>query len=145
MLYNTAFFAGVQLDEHTPHDVYIDRYPMGREATLWNPGGDNTWTNDTGPLILIKAGTSGNKVVMDFYGTRQYDVSTKTGPKTDVVQPKQRTVKDVKGCENSVGNGTPGFQVDVWRTLKKGSNVVRTDKIHTKYQPDDIITCVGSS
>ncbi len=145
VLYNTAFFAGVQLDEHTPHDVYIDRYPMGREATLWNPGVDNTWTNDTGHLILIKAGTSGNKVVMDFYGTRQYDVSTKTGPKTDVVQPKQRTVKDVKGCENSVGNGTPGFQVDVWRTLKKGSNVVRTDKIHTKYQPDDIITCVGSS
>lgn len=144
VLYNTAFFAGVQLDEHTPHAVYIDRYPMGREATLWNPGIDNTWTNDTGHLILIKAGTSGNKVVMDFYGSRQYDVSTKTGPKTHVVQPKQRIVKNVKGCEDSLGGGTPGFQVDVWRTLKKGSTVVRTDKIHTKYRADDIITCVGT-
>lgn len=140
-VYNTAFFAGVQLDEHTPHGVYIDRYPMGREATVWNPGIDNKWTNDTGKPILIKARVESNKVVMDFYGTKKYDVSTRTSGKYNITQPKHRTVKNVEGCENTVGNGVPGFDVDVFRELKSGSKIVRTDKIHTRYAPDDIVTC----
>jgi hypothetical protein len=28
-VYNAAFFAGVHLIEHTPHQFYISRYPMG--------------------------------------------------------------------------------------------------------------------
>lgn len=141
-IYNTAFFAGVQLDEHTPHGVYIDRYPMGREATIWNPGIDNTWTNDTGHLILIKASTRGNRVVMDFYGTKKYDVSTRTSERRNIVEPKQKTVKNVEGCESST-HGTPGFDVDVYRTLKSGDTVVRTERIHTHYKPDDPVTCEG--
>ena len=34
MLYNGAFFAGLELIEHQPHSLYIDRYPLGREATV---------------------------------------------------------------------------------------------------------------
>jgi hypothetical protein len=37
--YNAAFFAGLELIEHTPHEFYISRYPMGREATVsWGAG-----------------------------------------------------------------------------------------------------------
>lgn len=144
-VYNTAFFAGVQLDDHTAHAVHIDRYPMGREATIWNPGIDNTWTNDTGHPILIRAHVESNKVVMDFLGTKKYDVSTWRSGKQKIVQPKHRTVKNVKGCENSTGPGTAGFEVDVWRSLKSGGAVVRTEKIHTKYAADDIITCAGKT
>ena len=32
--YNAAFFAGMDDVEHKPHSFYIDRYPMGREATV---------------------------------------------------------------------------------------------------------------
>jgi vancomycin resistance protein YoaR len=32
--YNAAFFAGVQIVTHEPHEFYISRYPMGREATV---------------------------------------------------------------------------------------------------------------
>ena len=32
--YNAAFFAGLELIEHTPHEFYISRYPTGREATV---------------------------------------------------------------------------------------------------------------
>lgn len=140
-VYNTAFFAGVQLDEHTSHAVYISRYPKGREATLWNPGIDNTWTNDTGKPILIKAHVESNKVVMDFYGTKKYDVSTTSSGEYNVKQPQHRTVKNVKGCEDSVGSGVAGFDIDVHRVLKSGSTTVRTETIHTHYKPDDIITC----
>ena len=33
-LYNAAFFAGVKIVAHQPHQFYISRYPMGREATV---------------------------------------------------------------------------------------------------------------
>lgn len=142
-MYNTAFFAGVQLDEHTSHAVYISRYPKGREATLWNPGIDNKWTNDTGKPILIKAHVASNKVVMDFYGSKKYDVSTTSSGEYHVKQPEHRTVKNVKGCEDTVGKGVPGFDIDVHRILKSGSTTVRTETIHTHYKPDDVITCQG--
>ena len=33
-LYNAAFFGGLELVAHSPHSFYIDRYPLGREATI---------------------------------------------------------------------------------------------------------------
>ena len=37
--YNAAFFAGMDDVTHTPHSFYIDRYPLGREATVAWPSG----------------------------------------------------------------------------------------------------------
>lgn len=144
VVYNTAFFAGVQLDAHTPHAYYLKRYPIGREATIWNPGIDNKWTNNTSGPILIKASVKDDKVVMDFYGTKKYEVKTWEGEKQKVQQPKTREVKDVKGCENTKDKGTEGFEIDVFRQLIQGGKVVKTEKIHTKYKPDDIIKCVNT-
>ena len=144
VVYNTAFFAGVQLDAHTSHAFYLSRYPEGREATLWNPGIDNTWTNDTGHPILIKSSVKNGVVHMTFYGTKQYTVQTHKGPRTHVLQPKVKTLYDRKGCENTKGNGTEGFAVDNYRQLLKDGKVVHSQKIHVVYQPDDIIRCVNT-
>ena len=32
--FNAMFFAGLKDVEHKPHSFYIDRYPVGREATV---------------------------------------------------------------------------------------------------------------
>ena len=37
-LFNATFFGGYKDVAHTPHSIYISRYPMGREATLDYPG-----------------------------------------------------------------------------------------------------------
>lgn len=144
-VYNTAFFAGVQLDEHTSHAFYLSRYPEGREATIWNPAIDNKWTNDTGHPILIKAQVKDDAVVMDFYGTKKYEVQTHKGPRTNLLNPKVKTITDRKGCENTKGKGTDGFQVDVFRDLLQNGTVVHSQKIHVTYQPDDIVRCVNTS
>ncbi len=44
--YNAAFFAGVQILTHQPHQFYISRYPMGREATVSWGGPELIWRND---------------------------------------------------------------------------------------------------
>src|SRR3546814_13086120 len=33
-VFNAMFFAGYEDVEHRPHSFYIDRYPVGREATV---------------------------------------------------------------------------------------------------------------
>ncbi|KNX36495.1 VanW family protein [Luteipulveratus halotolerans] len=137
-VYNTAFFAGVQLDEHKPHSFWIKRYPMGREATLWIPSLDNKWTNDTGAPILIQAGTEGNEVVMRFYGKKAFTVTTTTGKPRNKTQPKKVYDEHPECIEVSPN---PGFTVDVFRTVKKGSEVVKNEKITTTYKAADDIVC----
>ena len=54
MLYNGAFFAGLELVEHQPHSLYIDRYPLGREATISWGGPELIFRNDWPAAVLIK-------------------------------------------------------------------------------------------
>ena len=53
-LYNAAFFAGLELIAHQPHEFYISRYPMGREATVSWGGPEMIFTNDWKAGLLIK-------------------------------------------------------------------------------------------
>lgn len=58
-LYNARFFAGLDLVEHTPHEFFTSRYPMGREATIsWGLPDRvirNSWP--AGALIEARADT----------------------------------------------------------------------------------------
>jgi vancomycin resistance protein YoaR len=67
-LYNAAYFAGLQIDAHLPHSFFIDRYPVGREATLNFPDIDMTWTNDTRAPVLIRTSTDAGSVAVSLYG-----------------------------------------------------------------------------
>jgi vancomycin resistance protein YoaR len=60
-MFNAAFLAGLQIDERHAHYYYIDRYPVGRDATVYSNGTstwDLKWTNDTPYPIVIKAWTT---------------------------------------------------------------------------------------
>ena len=45
--FNATFFAGLEDVEHKPHSFYIDRYPIGREATVAWGAVDLRFRNDT--------------------------------------------------------------------------------------------------
>jgi len=66
--YNAAYFAGLQIDAHTPHSFYISRYPPGREATLNFGTIDLLWTNDTGGPVVVRSSTSDTSVTVSIYG-----------------------------------------------------------------------------
>ena len=59
-LFNATFFGGYKDVAHTPHSIYISRYPMGREATLDYPGIDNKFQNDSSAGVLITCGYTGH-------------------------------------------------------------------------------------
>ncbi|MEN8114988.1 MAG: VanW family protein, partial [Actinomycetota bacterium] len=46
-IYNAIFFGCYEDLDHTPHSIYISRYPEGREATLGFPAPDVRFRNDS--------------------------------------------------------------------------------------------------
>ncbi len=81
-LYNAAYFAGLQVDSHQSHSLFIDRYPAGREATLNYPDIDLTWTNNTEAPILVRASGDDTSVSVSLYGDNGgRRVSARTGPR----------------------------------------------------------------
>ncbi|YAL83997.1 VanW family protein [Dermacoccaceae bacterium W4C1] len=137
-VYNAAFFSGVQLDSHKAHSFWIERYPAGREATLWVPNIDNTWTNDTDAPIVVTGRIEGDEVVVGLLGKRKYQVEEKTSEKYNIRQPKT-VYDDHPGCLPVPTN--IGFDIDVTRILKQNGRVVKTQTTTTKYAAANRVIC----
>jgi vancomycin resistance protein YoaR len=138
--FNAAYFAGVQLDEYTPHSFYISRYPEGREATVSWPDVDQKWTNTTAGGILIRASVSGRALTVTFYGIKTWDIDSVKGPRRNVVQPKE-IVDDSPGCVPQ--SPSAGFDVTVTRIFRKNGAQVRRQELTTHYIPEDDVTCTS--
>ena len=146
--FNAAFFAGMTDVEHHPHSLYIDRYPVGREATVAWGSKDLRWKNDTpfGVLVDVHVSpstpSSSGVVTVRMFSTKYWNITTKTGAPYDYTDFKTRTI-DTAGChENS---GSKGFQIDIWRYWRRAgsSELVRTEQMHTTYIPSDTVICTN--
>jgi vancomycin resistance protein YoaR len=54
-LFNAVARAGFDILERHAHGYYIDRYPLGFDAAVFEPGVDFRWKNDTQYPVLIKS------------------------------------------------------------------------------------------
>lgn len=141
-LYNASFFAGLQQDAHTPHSYWISRYPMGREATLWDPTIDLKFTNDSGHPIRISAGAGapGETAWVKIIGTKAFNVTSNTSAQFDFTEAKTRYIPNDDKCETQTP--APGFSVTVTRRVTNlAGAVVKDESKTTKYIPQDRIIC----
>jgi vancomycin resistance protein YoaR len=71
-LFNAAVRAGLQILERHNHYYYIDRYPVGLDATVLKSSGgavqDMRFRNDTPSPILIRGVNTYGKVTFEIYG-----------------------------------------------------------------------------
>ncbi|NPC95841.1 VanW family protein [Nocardioides sp. zg-DK7169] len=145
-LFNAMFFAGLEDVEHKAHSVYIDRYPVGREATVAWGAVDLRFRNDTDHGVLIdakvtpSAGRSQGVVTVSMWSTKTWDIETTTSDRYAFTSPGTQTLSG-DDCLPNTGYG--GFDVDVKRIFKRpGSDeVVRTETFTTTYIPSDTIIC----
>lgn len=139
--YNAAFFAGLEVLDFKPHSYYIDRYPVGREATLnYSPPVDMRFRNDTDTGILVQAGIGGGDITVTFWGTTTWDVASVTSPRRDVTEGGVR-YDDSEDCTGQAAN--TGFTVDttrIWRDLDSGEEVNRETNTWA-YSAGDRIVC----
>ncbi|HEX3258563.1 MAG TPA: VanW family protein [Pseudonocardia sp.] len=143
-LYNASYFAGMTNVEHKEHSFYISRYPAGREATVFDDLIDLKFRNDNPTAIMIQTVWAPGSITVRIYGTKRYDVTSTTGPRTNPTEPKTVKIDDGEACSPS--KGAPGFTVTDTRTLKEiSTGQVRSETRTVRYNPSPIIECGDDS
>ena len=136
-MFNAIYFGGYDFLEYQAHSYYIDRYPMGREATISNPAPDLAFRNDSAAGIYIDTSYTDTSITVTFYGNNDVEVESVTGsPYNRKTPPKECTVnKSLRpGEERVISPGSSGFDVDVKRILiRNGSR--STEEFFTRYDP----------
>jgi vancomycin resistance protein YoaR len=69
-MFNAAFFAGLNLVSHTPHEFWITRYPPGREATVSWGGPELIVENDWPAAVLVKATATDEGITIRLYSSK---------------------------------------------------------------------------
>ena len=130
--FNAMFFAGLKDIEHKPHSFYIDRYPVGREATVAWPSVDLQFQNDTEHGVLV--------INVRMWSTKTWKIRTGVSERYNETQPETRQLRG-EDCVPNEGYG--GFDVDVFRSFyRPGSDeLVRRETFHTTYTPSDTVIC----
>lgn len=139
-VYNAAYFAGLQIDEHRPHSKYFARYPAGREATLYIGAIDMKFTNNTPYALAINAYIEGGRVHVDIWSTPHFEVTTSASKRSNVT-PATTVESDREGCI-ATAPGEPGFTISNTRTVSLAGEVVDSSKETWTYQPNNGVRCV---
>jgi len=86
-VFNAAFEGGLPIDARTNHALYIDHYPLGRDATVNYPDLDLRFSNDTDHWLLLRTFVGAGSLTVNLYGTsvnRRVETTTEplveTGP-----------------------------------------------------------------
>jgi vancomycin resistance protein YoaR len=145
-LFNAMFFAGLEDVEHKPHSFYIDRYPIGREATVAWGAIDLKFKNTTPYGVLIQswinpsaAGSSGEMHVR-MWSTKRWEIEAGVSDRYNFTEEQTRYITEDE-CVPHDGYG--GFDIDVFRYFREpgSSEVVRKETFHTTYKPSDTVVC----
>ena len=146
--YNAAFFAGVQIVEHQPHEFYISRYPMGREATVSWGGPELIWRNDWPAAILVKAFADSDSITVRLYSSKLgRRVETTTGEPSEYTSPTTITVSNSSlepGTTRVVQSAGPqGFLISYTRKVFRGPKLKSSERYVWRYKPENAIVEVG--
>lgn len=144
-IFNAAFAAGLEDVEHHPHTLYFDRYPAGREATVYYGSLDLRFRNDTDHVVVIEAhrvastpGSQGSLTVK-LWGDSPYDkVITSDPVKSGFTTPGSKTMS---GPDCSAQPAFPGFTASYYRAFIKDGVEVKRQNYTWKYSTGDAITC----
>lgn len=139
-LFNAAFFAGLDLDEHRAHSRYISRYPEGRETTLDWTSIDLKFTNSTDKPMVLDMYLQGGEVHARIFGVKTVDVEAGASDRFAFTSPSTIT--------ESGSNCTPqspreGWSITIYRTIKdhETGKVVKKDDFTTVYRPVNRVKC----
>ncbi|MGE3137930.1 MAG: VanW family protein [Thermoleophilia bacterium] len=68
--FNAAFFAGLRIVTHTPHEFWITRYPPGREATISWGGPELVVRNDWPAAVLVSVIAARDGITVRLFSSR---------------------------------------------------------------------------
>ena len=154
-LFNAALRAGLEMGDRRNHYYYIDRYPLGLDATVFKSNSSvqtMSFTNDTKYPVLIRGyrirdGGSGY-VKFELWSVPTGRKVTFSKPLVKNIRPASDTVQMTSalrpGVRQRVEYPADGKQVWVTRTVRDSKGkVLHTDTYYSNYARITGITLVG--
>jgi vancomycin resistance protein YoaR len=154
-LFNAALRAGYKMGDRRNHYYYIDRYPLGLDATVFKSDYSTqtmSFTNDTNYPILIRA----YKIRDGAAGYVRFEMwSVRTGRKVSFSKPIVKNIRPASdtvqytsalrpGVRERVEYPADGKQVWVTRTVRdRAGKVVHKDTYFSNYARITGVTLVG--
>jgi vancomycin resistance protein YoaR len=146
--FNAAWEAGVEITERNPHALYISRYPLGRDATVYWPSLDLKFVNDTRSWILVKGFPESDGVRISLYGGERRRVESSAGTRQITGQVPVSRIKDrtlPKGETVVEEEGVPPSSTSVTRTIyAEDGALIRSETWNTSYKAEPRIVRVGT-
>ncbi|MDN5724993.1 MAG: VanW family protein [Propionibacteriales bacterium] len=143
-VYNAAFFSGLEIVEHQPHTLYFDRYPAGREATVYYPSIDVKFKNNSPYGVVLTASVApsspGKKgaITVKIWSTKYFKVETATPVKSNFYSGTTRYMSG----PNCVPQGPiQGFTAKYYRIIKVNGKQVKREDYTWRYSAGDDIRC----
>ena len=153
-MFNAAANAGLQIDERHNHAYYINRYPIGLDATVFSNGWqtyDMKWTNDTSNYIVVHStSTKGSKstITVQLWSLPTGRTTTfSPAYQANVIKAtdsKEYTSKLSPGQTARAEYPTDGFDTSRTRTVTDGTGkVIHQDTWKSHYVVVDGILEIG--
>ncbi len=119
--YNAVFYGGYEDVEHTPHSIYISRYPECNEATISWPQPDLKFRNNTDAVVIIKTDYTDTSITVKFFGNNGgLTVERTLGARSNFAAPvtkHEANAEVIPGTERVLSNGSQGWSVSCSRII----------------------------
>ena len=148
-VFNAAFEAGLPITSRTNHALYIDHYPLGRDATVNYPDTDLTFQNDSDHWILLRTIVGSSSLTVRLFGTPLHRrVETQTSPlkETGPAPVKREPDSDLYVGEKVVEEyGQPSRSVSVRRLVYDAKGKLLFDTTwYSNYLAEPKVVRVGT-
>ncbi|MFA6525341.1 MAG: VanW family protein [Patescibacteria group bacterium] len=148
-MFRTALNTGLPITNRQNHSYSVSYYyPIGTDATIYDPAPDFKFINDTGHYILIQTKIEGNIMTFEMWGTEDGRTAEQTTPVlSNYVSPPETKIVEttdlapgVKKCTEKAHTGvTASFDYKV--TYAGGE--VKEQNFTSKYKPWQEVCLLG--
>ncbi len=147
-VFNAAWEAGLEITERHPHSLYISRYQLGRDATVYWPSLDLKFVNDTKAWVLVRGFVEGDGISVGIYGGERRRVESSA---TDLVVTGRVPVERVKDPTLPKGKtvveeeGSAPTRTSATRTIYSADGqLIDEETWTTSYEGEDRVVRVGT-
>ena len=146
--FNAAWEAGLKITERHPHSLYISRYQLGRDATVYWPSLDLKFVNDTGAWVLVKGFVEGDGISIGIFGGEDRRVESSATPLVVTGPVPVERVKDPalpKGERVVEEEGAPPTRTSASRRVYSADGeLIHSETWTTSYEGEERVIRIGT-
>jgi vancomycin resistance protein YoaR len=146
--FNAAWEAGLRITERHPHSLYISRYQLGRDATVYWPSLDLKFVNDTEKWVLVKGFAESDGISIAIYGGESRRIESSATPLVVTGPVPVERIEDpmlAKGKRAVDEEGTAPTRTSATREIYAADGeLIRSETWTTSYEGEKRVVRIGT-